>query len=395
MVHTLKSFLSYRSITLLLLVVTFAVPARAELTLPVDSPAARFSPGNWAGDAGRGGSLFRRTWNNGAWCQWRWTTPAEHPAAKLLITNQTRGSTIAYFLDGALTTNFAVPEKGDIPLADLTGTGNHTLVVYTAASQQKDRWEGANTFTVTGLTVDNGSAAQPPEPPRPWVLIVGDSITEGIGAGSSIGDYAFLVGQGLRQRGYDTCVSACGYSGWIRSGDAGGDVLPYYAIRNGVYAEPSSRWNKIDSHTSLLDSTGHLSGQGETGQEPAAIVINYIVNETLTNANRADAQASITGCLAALRTAAPKAIIIVVMPPGLADARVYPGGGPYMAALRDGVAAYQKAAPGDTKVMLLDLGPEVAHALASAPYGRGVHPNAAGHAFQAPMILQAILRYLE
>ena len=395
MISTPRSFRSYALSALLILVASAASPARAEITLGVDSPAAHFSPGNWAGDAGRGGSLYRRTWNNGAWCQFRWTTPVEHPAAKLLITNQTKGSTIAYFLDGALTTNVAVADKGDIALAGLTGSGNHTLIVYTGTSQQKDRWEGANTFTVAGLVVDDGSTPLPAEPGRPWVLIIGDSITEGIGAGSSIGDYAFLVGQGLRPRGYDTCVSACGYSGWIRPGDAGGDVLPYFAVTGGVYNEARSRWNKIDSHTSLLDSSGHLSGQGAVGQEPAAILINYIVNETLTKSNLADAQASVTGCLAALRTAAPNAAIIVVMPPGLGDARVYPGGAPYMAALRDGVAAYQKAAPGDTKVRLLDLGPEVAHALASAPYGGGVHPNAAGHAFQAPLILQAILRHLE
>jgi lysophospholipase L1-like esterase len=374
---------------------TAANRAAAETTLGVDSPAARFSPGNWAGDAGRGGSVFRRTWNNGAWCQWRWTTPAEHPTAKLQITNQTTGSTIAYFLDGALTEKVAVSDKGDIPIAGLKAGGSHTLIVYTAASQQTDRWQGKNAFVVSGLTVDEGSAPLPAEPSRPWALIIGDSITEGIGAGSSLGDYAFLVGQGLRGRGIDTSVSACGYSGWIRPGDGKGDVPPYYAVNGGVYAEATSRWNKIDSQTSLLDAKGHLSGQGQADQEPAVIVINYIVNETLGHANVADAQASVTGCLAALRTAAPKAMIIVLMPPGLADARVYPGAPPYIAALRDGVGAYEKAHPDDKKIELLDLGADVARALGSQPYGGGVHPNPAGHAYQAPMILQAILRRLE
>lgn len=367
----------------------------AEITLAVDSPAARFSPGNWSGDAGRGGSQFRRTWNNGAWCEFRWTTPAEHPAAKLLISNQTAKSTICYFLDGALTTNVSVPAKGDVPISGLNGSGNHTLLVYTNASQQTARWEGANTYVVSGLTVDDGSTPQPALSARPWVLIIGDSITEGIGCGGAIGDYAFLVGQGLRARGYATGVSACGYSGWIRPGDSGGDVPPYYNVRDGKYDEAASRWNKIDSHTSLLDSNGHLSGQGATGQEPAAIVINYIVNETLTGANLADARASVSGCLAALRKAAPNAAIIVLVPPGLADTHVYPKGGGYTSALRDAVSDYQKSNPSDKQTELVDLGIEVAHALGSQPYGGGVHPNAAGHAYVAPLILEAILKHLK
>lgn len=378
-----------------LLVSVMGSRARAEVTLSVDSPAARFSPGNWAGDTGRGGSAFRRTWNNGAWCEFQWITPAEHPVAKLLLNNQTPGSTICYFLDGALTVNVAVAAKGDIPLAGLAGSGSHTLIVYTNASQQTARWEGANAYVVTGLIVDDGSAALAPPPVRPWVLIVGDSITEGIGSGGSLGDYAFLVGQGLRGRGFDTGVTACGYSGWIRPGDARGDVPPYYAVHDGKYAEAASRWNKIDSHTSLLDGSGHLSGQGKEGQEPAAILINYIVNETLSSANRADAQASVTGCLAALRKAAPDAVIVVLVPPGLADTRIYPTGAAYITALRDGVATYQTTNPADKKIEFLDLGPEVAHALASQPYGGGVHPNPAGHAFQAPLILQALLRYMD
>ena len=145
--------------------------------------------------------------------------------------------------------------------------------------------------------VDDGSSALAPLPSRPWVLIIGDSITEGIGAGGSLGDYAFLVGQGLRGRGVDTGVSACGYSGWLRPGDGDGDVLPYYNVRDGAYVEKASRWNKIDSRTSLLDANGHLSGQGNTAQEPATILINYIVNETLSHSNPADAQASVSGCL--------------------------------------------------------------------------------------------------
>lgn len=97
-----------------------AVGARADVTLSVNSPAVRFSPGNWAGDAGRGGAARRTTWNNGAWCAWSWTAASDTPTATLGITNQTPGSTVSYFLDGALTDDVAVPTQGGIALAGLT-----------------------------------------------------------------------------------------------------------------------------------------------------------------------------------------------------------------------------------------------------------------------------------
>ncbi len=372
-----------------------AAPLHAAITLPVTSPAVRFSPGNWSLSPG---TVTRTTWNNGAWCEWRWTTPSDQPTAAVQMTNGTPGSAVSYFIDGALVDNVPVSAAGTIPITGITGRGAHTLRLYTRNSQQTGRWEGANAFTVAGLVVDDGATPLPAGPSRPCVLIIGDSITEGIQAGnggdSSLADYSFLLGQGLRGSGYATGVSACGYSGWIRHGDAGGDVPGYYAVTGGVYSEKDSRWDKIDAHTSLLDGRGHLSAYGGTGQEPAAILINYIVNETLTGADPHDIQASITGCLAALRKAAPDAWVIVLAPPGLYDTRVYGRGPDYIATLKAGAAAYRKAHPTDARTVLLDLGPDVSHALASPLYGGGIHPNAAGHAYLAPLALGAMLKYL-
>jgi len=190
-----------RSWVLLLLLLTDALPARADLTLPVTSPAARFSPATWAGDSGRGGALSRRTWNNGAWCEWRWSTTSARPTAALQITNPTPGSAVSYFLDGVLTDNVPVPASGGVAILGLTDPGPHTLTVYTRNSRQTARWDGVNAYTVTGLTLDDGGKPLAAPPLRPWVLIVGDSITEGIqaddGRDSSLRDYSFLVGQGL------------------------------------------------------------------------------------------------------------------------------------------------------------------------------------------------------
>lgn len=373
--------------------------AQANVPLGVNSPSVRFSPGNWAGDAGRGGGLHRRTWNNGAWCAWRWSTPSDKPAATLQISNPTPGSAVSYFLDGALVNNVPVPAQGGIALVGLASRGSHTLVVYTRNSPQRDRWNGANAFTVSGLSVDDGARALPASPARPWVLMIGDSITEGIqadnGRDSALSDYAFLVGQGLVAAGYDYGVSACGYSGWIRPGDAGGDVPAFYAVRDGIYAGTASRWDKIDARTSLLDTRGHLSGWGRVGQEPAAILVNYATNEVLSGASLADMRVSVAHCLAALRSAAPKAQLLILVPPGLYSTRIYSTGPVAVRALKDGVAAYRAAHLSDKRVSVIDLGPSVANALASPVYGGGVHPNAAGHAFLAPCVLQAVLSLLE
>jgi len=379
-----------RSWVLLLLLLTDALPAHTDVTLPVTSPAARFSPATWAGDAGRGGSVSRRSWNNGAWCTWRWSTTSAHPTATLQITNQTPSSAVSYFLDGALTDNVPVPASGGVAILGLTDPGPHTLTVYTRNSRQIARWDGANAFTVTGLTLDDGGKPLPAPPLRPWVLIVGDSITEGIqaddGGDNSLRDYSFLVGQGLNAAGFDYAVSACGYSGWIRPGDAQGDVPAYCPASGG-----EGRWDKIDAHTSLLDARGHMSAYGEAGQEPKAILLNYGVNECLSHADKAVMSESVTLALAALRRAAPRTKIIVLVPPGLAEARIYPNGLLYIAALKAAVAAYKTAHPADSRTVLVDLGPAVARALGSPAYGGGVHPHAAGHAYLAPLVLESLL----
>lgn len=376
----------------------WGVGAKADVTLGVASPSVRFSPGGWAGDAGRGGSVRRTTWNNGAWCSWDWSTTSANPAATLQISNPTPGSALSYFIDGTLVDNVAVPAGGGIALMGLSGSGRHTLVVYTRSSSQRDRWGGANAFTVTGLTVDDGSNPLPAPKPRPWVYVVGDSITEGIGADngrdSALSDYSFLVGRGLSAAGFDYGVSACGYSGWVRPGDAGGDVPAYYAVKNGVYSDAASRWDKIDARARLLDGRGHLSAFGGVGQEPSVVLINYATNEALSGASLADMTASVTRCLAALRGAAPNAWLLVLAPPGLSSARIFARGPAAVAALKLGVSAYGTVHPSDKRVMLLDFGPSVANALASPAYGGGVHPNAAGHAALAPLVLQAVLRVL-
>ena len=189
-------------------------------------------------------------------------------------------------------------------------------------------------------------------------------------------------------------MNSCGWSGWINRGDAPpGDVPGYYTIRNstngigGQYDDVASRWNKIDGNNhSLLDSRGHISAYGQTGQEPSMIMINYGTNDILHKSNPSDTAACITQCLAALRDSAPNARIIILIPFGQY----------YAKELKGSVEARKKARPADARIAIIDLGPEVAKNL-EVPNGLmgGLHPNDRGHANFAAAIIPQMVKLLE
>ncbi|MBI1374487.1 MAG: hypothetical protein GC159_17355 [Phycisphaera sp.] len=366
--------------------------------LPVDSSAFVFSPGNWVGDAGRAGKVYRQTWYPGAYVRITWTSAASKVAPVLTLdTSMFAGHNsppvLACNLDGVWSGD--VPCAPEITLDGMTGPGKHTLTVYVKKEEQKNRWgtpgqSGANVTRITGLKVD--ADAQPADvatKPRPWALIVGDSITEGIGANELEG-YSHLVGQGLGALGYEYCISACGWSGWIHRGDnPPGDVPAYYNITDsadgvgGTYHPDDSRWHMVDANHSLLDSRGHLSGYGDVGQEPAIILINYGTNDAIHKGMiPSDVQASITQCLPVLRHAAPNAHLFILIPFGQYKA----------AELKQAVAAYNAAHPDDHGVHLIDLGPEAARALTvKNGYWGGLHPNPRAHAtFGAQITAQIV-----
>jgi len=366
------------------------------LKIPVDSPAMIFSPGNWTGDSNRGGKTFRQTWNHGAYFRVSWTSSSAQPAAKITfdtssLTPGTRPPVIAYKIDGVWKIN--VPCTNEINVEYISGAHQHDLMVTLLYSESKERWgsEGvspANVLRVTGVWVDEGSQPIPASADSKWALIVGDSITEGVG-GTALAGYSHLLGQALRTQGYDYGISACGWSGWIHKGNRPpGDVPGYYTITNarkdgvGQYDDALSRWNKIDGNGhSLLDAKGRISAYGQTGQEPALIVINYGTNDGSVDAN--DIQASMTQALAALRRGAPDAHIIIIIPFNQTQNK----------ALKAGVAAHKKAHAEDSKVSVIDLGPDVKRFLdvKEGVFG-GLHPNDRGYAnFAAQIIPQVIM----
>lgn len=167
------------------------VAAPAPVKIPVNSPAFVFSPGNWTGDTGRAGAAFRQTWNSGAYFRVYWTTTSNAPVATLTLDTSSYDGKfgppqLTYNVDGLWTAN--IPAKSDINIAKLAGTGSHVLTVYFTTSEQRERWgspgtSGKNVLRVTGLNVDEGSKPGTAVAGKKWMLEIGDSITEGSGAG--------------------------------------------------------------------------------------------------------------------------------------------------------------------------------------------------------------------
>jgi lysophospholipase L1-like esterase len=377
-----------------------ALHAADPITLSVDSPAIVFSPGNWTGDSGRSGKLFRQSWNAGAYFRVTWETTNAKPTAKLLLDTSTfppgfNGPQIAYCIDGVWKSK--IPCANEILIEDLQRDGPHELCVVLQSSQQKERWgsagkSGLNVLRVTGLQFDAESHPVPNPPAAKWAMIIGDSITEGIGA-TELSPYSQLIGQALQTQGYEYGINACGWSGWINRGDnPPGDVPGYYVITHstngtgGQYDDAASRWNKIDGNNhSLLDPQGHLSADGQPGHEPALILIKYGTNDALHKSNPSDTQASIIQSLAALRQSAPDAHIILLIPFGQY----------YAKELKQAVAAHQQSHPAEKKLAIIDLGPGVARSLAvkNGVLG-GLHPNDRGHALFAAKIIPQVLEIL-
>jgi lysophospholipase L1-like esterase len=378
-----------------------ALRAEHTATIPVDSPAIVFSPGNWTGDEGRDGKRFRQTWNPGAYFRVTWESGNPKPSAKIFLDASAYPPKfgppqIAYCIDGVWKSK--IPCAGEIVVEEIAGAGRHDLSVYLHQSQQVQRWgsegqSGLNVLRLTGIQVDGASRPVPATPGSKWALIVGDSITEGCGA-TELAAYSHLAGQALQTRGYEYCVSACGWSGWINKGDNHpGDVPGYYIVTNstsgagGQYDDAASRWNKIDGNNhSLLDSTGHISAYGKTGQEPSLIMINYGTNDSLHRSNPSDTQAGMIQGLAALRKSAPDAQIIVLIPFGQY----------YAKELKQAVEIHKKSHQDDARIAVIDLGPSVARALA-AKNGLlgGLHPNDRGHAIFAAKIIPQVITILD
>ncbi|MCH4091724.1 SGNH/GDSL hydrolase family protein [Acetobacter sp.] len=373
--------------------------------IAVDSPAFLFSPGNWYGDTGRAGSAWRRTWNVGAYFVLTWTASAS-PTATLHLGPSGTGAYVTLYLNGVGTT---VAVTGDITLSGITPSSENVLFAILSNTPQSSRWnQGGNNLVVSGVTVDsNSSAGVSVAGTKGWIKIIGDSITEGIKANNNkdniVYGYTFQVLQGLRAKGYEVCVSACGYSGYLVSGDSSADVPPYYYVSGsssgsgGTYDDSKSRWNKIDANVSALDSNNHLSAYGAVGTEPAAIVVNYLTNEALSKFSTSDSQAAMRQAMTAHRQAAPDAWLFQIVPFGFHYTPKYAAS--WLAVFNNAMNDYRAAYPGDTRVATVDIGSDLSNTLQKNMgwyiYTDDVHPLAPGHALVAPVVQASIVTSME
>lgn len=384
-------------------------------TITVDSLAFHFSPANWKGDTGRGGSAYRQTWNSGAYFTAVWTAASTNPTATLLLATNSSAPAITYFLNGVRTDNVA--GSGAISLSPVAGVKNTLVVWVRSVNTSSASWGQASaagsTVQVQGLKIDTSSSAYTSQAwPTKWVYWPGDSITfgwstDGNGNHNFLHGHAYYVCRHLLQLGYDCGISAQGGNGWIVGSTYGSsntaDVPAFYKVSGGSYVDgcASSRWDCVDAGVSMLDANGHLSAYGATGTEPAAVVIDLMTNEAVQGASLSDAQASVSQALSAIHAAAPAAKELVIKPFPLLAGTVSSAAtsANYLNALLQGVSAVSSSAP----TTLIDVQDEAANvyssisstfslsALASDVY----HPNVTGHALLAPVIDAGIVGALQ
>ncbi|AQS83659.1 MAG: hypothetical protein ABF876_10275 [Acetobacter aceti] len=348
-----------------------AMAFSAAYTLTVDSSAFLFSPGNWTGDEGRGGSLWRSTWNPGAWFQVSWLASAS-PTATIHLGPENTGAYITYFLNSVVTRDIAA--KTDLTLSGILPGQVNKLEVFLTRTPDTDRWnKGSNCLTVSGMTIDPASSAAHIVSVKPWGKLVGDDTTEGTSADAGndnvLSSYAYFLLRGMEAAGYRISISACVGSGYLTPGDSTNDVPAFYSVTGssnglgGAYNDTKSRWNLIDSGISALDSDGLLSSYGEIGTPPSWIAFNLLSRDALAYANQSDAQAAMTQSLLAHRAAAPDAWLFAIMPFGLRYATTYSATWPQL--FTNAITNYRLSNPDDDKLIVVDPGTDLAVLLES------------------------------
>ena len=222
--------------------------------------------------------------------------------------------------------------------------------------------------------IDGGSSAGTAPTVSGWDLIVGDSLTEGIasnsGADSILTSWAYLFGQGINDIGRDFALSACGYNGWLKTGDSSGDVPAYYFVSGGVYADTSSRWNKVDSAISLLDTNGQISAYGAVNTPPANIYVNLSTNDQIYVTSSTDMTSAVQQFIAAARAAAPNAKIWIIVPFALYATAPFPLGPDLRHGAQGGCNELSSCSSCPTAMSrLVDFGVAFANVIQSTLYG--------------------------
>lgn len=265
-----------------------------------------------------------------------------------------------------------------VRLAAGAAPGAHTVEVRylrPAAATTVQRWTGALASLRLVALWANG-AVTAPEPRSRQMLVYADSIGEGVSLAGATGAVAVSDATQTFIPALAAALDAeygpavCRGQGYTRTGS--GSVPPLYTPGG----EASSAWDKYGAALSRLTA-------GLLTPAPDVVVSMHGTNDGLASASPSAVTAAVTGWLTAVRAAAPRAQIVVVLPPGRYQ----------VTAITAGVVAYRASAPRDLRVHLLDLGEELARGLDAGTVAGGtlasadgVHPRSTRHAAIAAAI---------
>lgn len=356
-------------------------------TVLVTNPAFHFSPANWKGDTGRGGSAYRQTWNLGAYFDFVWTAGASSPTANLLLGNSANSIPITYQINGVLYQKVATASLSSLAIQGVAAGQTNSLRVYVATSPFSSSWNGTNILQVQGVQLDAGSSPGVAPVPAKWGMVVGDSIDVGFNLDSFLQSSVYYLIEEMRRQGYDVSSQSQPTAGFLQSGQGGVPAL--YSNAGGTYNDSASRWNKIDQGVSVLDTAGQISAYGATGTPPSFILLNFGTNDT--SATAANLTASVSGVLSAYQTAAPSAAIIFA--PGfplLAGSAT--NSSATVAALLAGSNAFKTASPSANYTYADFTSVSQFVYSTSTLHGDSLHPTALGNLYFAAGLTGAVTK---
>lgn len=335
--------------------------------LEAANPSVVLSPYNWTTGLANGAA---RTWNTGAYAR---ASVVGTRSAHIVFGPTADLVTVAYQIDEGPVITQGVVSNGTIPVT-LADTGLHTVTVWlNSLSQTTGRWSGLNALTLAGFQLGDGGVGAAASRGSKNLLIFGDSITEGIqaneGADGALYSFAWIVGESLAAGDWEYGIVACGSSGYSVAVGAGNGGTPAAFIPGN---EGGSWWNKVDG-TGGKRTIG--TGAAERfSPQPDVILENWGTNDVLQGVGTATAQEAVSGLYQALRTAAPSALLL----------KLIPFGGYGRALVSDALLQL----PPDARRMVCDLGVDGRIAGYASD---GVHPRKDGHSRIAGLVLRAVL----
>ena len=365
-----------KSLTLCLLLLSFAGASFAKTEVSITDPNILYSPYNWF----KSESKYAQTPNPGAYLKLTFSgtklavnvdvspfTQANVPASQYPL--------IRFSVDGGpAKTVQLTPTTSAIPCANSVSAGNHSLLLqYVAGYVFLDFWTPVNVLRITGFTLDDGAKLSPESEIRPAnALFFGDSITNG---DDDVADFIHGITNAV-----DTQDATIGYPSVVAAG---------IGAEYGVVAYGGASWdgNAADGHTpglmtsySMIDSLHSRLTNGKLLPVPDDLYINM-------GENVGPSGNDVPKLLTALRTASSRWTKIFVIIPFSGRARL---------ALREGYNDYKKSVPTDGRTYLIDLGNNP-----NLPVGRptmmsvdGQHPLAVLHGLLGAQIVQARAKLL-